>query len=106
MHVSRAKISGSKLSRCGARWVTTTKAMPGSVGMALNRCSSASTPPAEAPTPTMGKGVSIGSPLWGKRNVYAWVAPLRYANDRQIQSELLWVREATHGLFGARQKLS
>src|SRR5262249_52905490 len=31
-------------------------------GMALNKYSSASTPPAEAPTPTMGNGLSIGSP--------------------------------------------
>src|SRR5499433_1723826 len=50
------------LSRLGARWVTMTKAMPGSDGMALNKYSSASTPPAEAPTPTMGNGLSIGSP--------------------------------------------
>src|SRR5262245_41862046 len=62
MRVSRARISGSMLSRLGARWVTMTKAMPGSDGMALNKYSSASTPPAEAPTPTMGNGLSIGSP--------------------------------------------
>src|SRR5262245_56799627 len=62
MRVSRARISGSMLSRLGARWVMMTKAMPGSGGMALNRYSSASTPPAEAPTPTMGNGLSIGSP--------------------------------------------
>src|SRR5438045_2077902 len=59
MRVSRARISGSMLSRFGARWVTTTKAMPGSDGITLNRCSSASTPPADAPTPTMGKRLSI-----------------------------------------------
>src|SRR5262249_3737689 len=58
----RARISGSMLSRLGARWVMMIKAMPGSGGMALNRYSSASTPPAEAPTPTMGNGLSIGSP--------------------------------------------
>jgi hypothetical protein len=45
MRVSRARISGSMLSRWGARWVIITKAMPRSVGMALNRCSSASTAP-------------------------------------------------------------
>jgi hypothetical protein len=60
MRVSRARISGSMLSRLGARWVMTTKAMLGSAGMALNKYSSASTPPAEAPTPTIGKRASIG----------------------------------------------
>src|SRR5262245_28121522 len=59
MRVSRARISGSMLSRLGARWVTMTKAMPGSDGMALNRCSRASTPPAEAPTPTIGKRAAM-----------------------------------------------
>src|SRR5262249_6966457 len=62
MRVSRARISGSMLSRLGARWVTMAKDMTGSGDMALNRYSSASTPPAEAPTPTMGNGLSIGSP--------------------------------------------
>src|SRR5262249_40840869 len=69
MRVSRARISGSMLSRLGARWVTMTKAMPGSGGWALNRYSSASTPPAEAPTPTMGNGLSISSPSRRKRKV-------------------------------------
>src|SRR5262245_2387491 len=55
MRVCRARISGSMVSRFGARWVTTTNAIPGLGGIPLNRASSASTPPAEAPTPTMGK---------------------------------------------------
>src|SRR5262245_21531466 len=62
MRVSRARISGSMLSRLGARWVTMMKAMPGLEGMARNRLSSASTPPAEAPTPTMGKRASMAAP--------------------------------------------
>jgi len=51
-------ISAIRLSRSGARWVTTMKAMPLSVGMARNSPSRASTPPAEAPIPTIGKGWS------------------------------------------------
>src|SRR5262249_29461032 len=79
MRVSRARISGSRLSRCGATWVMMTKATPGSGGMALNRYSSASTPPAEAPTPTMGNGLSIGSPagIERKRVCLGWAAHAR-----------------------------
>src|SRR5215813_772968 len=108
MRVSRARISGSMLSRLGARWVTMTKAMPGSGGMALNKYSSASTPPAEAPTPTMGNGLSIGSPgrdrektglpaVDGSRQGYAKI----HANSKSLCR--LWT--ATQGRFGTRQKL-
>ena len=55
MRVSRARISGSMLSRFGARWVITTKAIPGSGGMVRKRPSKASTPPAEAADADDGK---------------------------------------------------
>src|SRR5262245_43211138 len=77
IEVWRARISGSRLSRLGARWVTTMNAIPGAAGMALNRCSSASTPPAEAPTPTIGKGASITAgqvPTFGKEASLAGAA--------------------------------
>ena len=47
-----------RLSRPGGRWVTITKAMPVSAGMPGNRPSSAFSPPAEAPMPTMGNCLS------------------------------------------------
>src|SRR5215469_14456468 len=43
------------LSRSGGRWVRTTNAKPLPAGRDLKNCSSASTPPAEAPMPTMGR---------------------------------------------------
>src|SRR5215469_6356360 len=43
------------LSRSGGRCVTTTNANPLPAGRDLKNCSSASTPPAEAPMPTMGR---------------------------------------------------
>ena len=58
MLVARPRISAKALSRPGARWVTTTKAMPLSAGIARTRLRSASSPPAEAPMPTM---VMLGS---------------------------------------------
>src|SRR5262245_31617389 len=107
MRVSRARISGSKLSRLGARWVTTTKAMPGSDGMALNKCSSASTPPAEAPTPTMGNGLSIGSPARGQEEtVCLWrVARAKVRQAPANSKRLCRLCNALLGRFGARQKL-
>ena len=52
----------SWLWRSGLRWVTTTKPSPGLSGTWRNRVPSASTPPAEAPMPTMGKlGRGIGT---------------------------------------------
>src|SRR5437660_3206834 len=105
MRVSRAKISGSMLSRLGARCVMMTKAMPGSAGIALNRYSSASTPPAEAPTPTMGKDLSIDSPVRkGKRLLGRATAPkLRRAlmNSKRLP---LTCGEM-HRRFAARQPL-
>src|SRR5919197_2886613 len=86
MRVSRARISGSMLSRLGARWVTMTKAMPGSGGMALNKYSSASTPPAEAPTPTIGNGLSIGSP--GREQERGGVYLPRVARGRRYAMRL------------------
>src|ERR1700738_5375841 len=53
--VARPIISASMLSRLGGRWVTTTKPMPLSAGVDLKKRSSASTPPAEAPMPTIGR---------------------------------------------------
>src|SRR6516164_6328693 len=107
MRVSRARISGSMLSRLGARWVTMTKAMPGSDGMALNKYSSASTPPAEAPTPTMGNGLSIGSPSRDREETGSAcggrLAPrLRQgpANSKSLCQ--LW--NGFGGRFGTRQK--
>src|SRR5262245_43759770 len=57
--VLRPMMSGSKLTRPWGRWVTSTKAMPGSPGMALKNSSKASIPPAEAPMPTMGNFLDI-----------------------------------------------
>ncbi len=54
--VVRDRISASRLARVGARCCTSTKAMPVSTGSAPSICEKASRPPAEAPTPTIGKG--------------------------------------------------
>src|SRR3979411_616759 len=50
--------SARMLSWFGARCCTSTKAMPGSVGMLEKNASNAARPPAEAPMPTMGKAAS------------------------------------------------
>src|SRR5499427_2005306 len=94
MRVSRARISGSMLSRLGARWVTMTKAMPGSDGMALNKYSSASTPPAEAPTPTMGNGLSIGSPSRDREETGLPAV----GGSRQGYAKILGIQRAFAGL--------
>src|SRR5262249_30664643 len=70
-------------------------------GMALNRYSRASTPPAEAPTPTMGNDLSIRSPsregstCLGSGRDYA----KRVTNSKRLCP--LW--PAIGGRFGARQ---
>jgi hypothetical protein len=51
---------GQQLSRLGLRWVTITDAMPGSCGMPPKKPCSASMPPADAPTPTIGTISSLG----------------------------------------------
>jgi hypothetical protein len=56
MAVQPARIAGRELSCPAPIWVMTTKAMGGGVGMARNSACSASTPPADAPMPTTGKG--------------------------------------------------
>ena len=53
--VSRPSSSVRWLSCVGSRCATTTKASPLSGGIAPNSFSSASSPPAEEPMPTMGK---------------------------------------------------
>lgn len=53
--VARPSNCGNLLSCSGSRCWTSTKAMPVSVGRCLTRRVKASNPPAEAPTPTMGK---------------------------------------------------
>src|SRR5262249_39958882 len=105
MRVSRARISGSMLSRLGARWVTMTKAMPGSGGMALNRYSSASTPPAEAPTPTMGKGLSIGSPAGEGEICLGGAARAKLRQPPTDSKRLCRTRGGMRSEFGARQEL-
>src|SRR6516165_1695061 len=55
MAVARDRISVSMLAWVGARCWTRTKAMPVSTGRACSICVKASSPPAEAPTPTTGK---------------------------------------------------
>src|SRR3982074_1030961 len=75
--------SARMLSWFGARCCTSTKAMPGSVGMLEKNASNAARPPAEAPMPTMGKaasmafsvgttGLSAGAKDWG----LVFLAPL------------------------------
>jgi hypothetical protein len=49
--------------------------------MALNKYCSASTPPAEAPTPTMGKGLSIRFPRQGKGKRLPAPLTSSYAKD-------------------------
>src|SRR5262245_20014692 len=55
MLVARERISVSMLSCLGSRCWTRTKAVPGLAGSAPSIAASASRPPAEAPTPTIGK---------------------------------------------------
>jgi hypothetical protein len=52
MLVRRDRSSSMTLLKSGDRCCTTTNAMPVSSGIAPKNCSSASSPPAEAPTPT------------------------------------------------------
>jgi len=54
--VHRDRSSSIWLLKSGERCWTTTKAIPVSSGMPLNRCSSASRPPADAPMPTTWLG--------------------------------------------------
>ena len=58
--VRRPMISASKDSRCALKWVMTTSAASSWSGIEANSCSRASTPPADAPTPTM-KNLSSAS---------------------------------------------
>ena len=47
----------------GSKWGTSTNAIPGSFGIAFSKCVNASSPPAEAPTPTTGNpGPSAPNP--------------------------------------------
>src|SRR5262245_15551981 len=63
MPVARDRISVSMLAWVGARCWTRTKAIPVSTGSARSICVKASSPPAEAPMPTIGKdGVSSRGP--------------------------------------------
>ena len=61
MGVYRAMISGSSDRRSGLRCVTITIAQPGSGGRLPKTDSNASSPPAEAPIPTMANGESFHS---------------------------------------------
>jgi hypothetical protein len=54
--VLRCRISVSMLAWLGSRCGTSTKPMPVSAGQARKKASKASSPPAEAPMPTMAKG--------------------------------------------------
>ncbi len=54
MPVARWSSSGMMPLRVGSRCWTMTKAMPLPVGTCDRKCSKASSPPAEAPMPTMG----------------------------------------------------
>ncbi len=60
--VARAKMSFRLLARSGARCCTMTKAMPVSTGRARRSSQVASSPPAEAPMPTMGNDMAPASP--------------------------------------------
>lgn len=53
MLVRRERISSIKLRKSGERCCTTTNAIPVSGRVRPKSCSSASRPPADAPTPTM-----------------------------------------------------
>src|SRR5579872_7274028 len=53
MRVRAPKILERSLRPCGSRWTTTTKAAPVASGKASKNASSAFTPPAEAPMPTI-----------------------------------------------------
>ena len=59
--VVRAKISLSKLPWVGSRCCTSTMAMPVSAGRWVSSWVKASSPPAEAPTPTTGKRSPSGA---------------------------------------------
>src|SRR2546427_547091 len=55
MVVDRGRISVSRLSCFGSRCCTRTNATPGSAGTWVSNDANASSPPAEAPMPTIGK---------------------------------------------------
>jgi hypothetical protein len=69
--------SGSKLAWPGCWCVTTTKAIPLSGGVFLKNSSSASSPPAEAPRPTMGKALAgaIGGAAGAPAQDEGWGSP-------------------------------
>src|SRR5262249_45133922 len=53
------------LSWLGSRWGTRTNAMPSRDSSARSSCMNASRPPADAPTPTTGKGRRVAWPPMG-----------------------------------------
>src|SRR3990172_1585535 len=59
MVVARERISASALGCLGARCCTKTNAIPVSTGSAWRRWVNASSPPADAPTPTTGHDGSV-----------------------------------------------
>src|SRR5215467_11190806 len=65
MRVARESSSVIALSWVGSRCGTNTKAIPGFAGKAFRRCVNASSPPADAPTPTTGNTGAFGL---GKRS--------------------------------------
>ena len=64
MAVARERISVNALACVGSRCCTSTNAMPVSFGKCLSNLVNASSPPADAPMPTTGKGspVETGRP--------------------------------------------
>src|SRR5512142_1780170 len=75
--VERDRISGIALCAVGSRCCTMTKAMPVSGGMGVKNCCIASSPPAEAPMPTILDlcGTDVLASSVGARRLARWLGP-------------------------------
>ena len=91
IRVARPRISDSILSRSGGRWVTTTNANPLPAGRDLKNCSSASTPPAEAPMPTMGR---LGIMIFTLRAYASFILLLVFIRSNGCWAPLFRMRSA------------
>ena len=111
--VTRASNWVSALGCSGSRCCTSTKAMPVSVGRCARSSVKASSPPADAPMPTMGKpagGAGFaggeGASRTGVRlGMQAFVPPLLKVGWRMVTRQVTLNRRGTLRRFGPLVRL-
>src|SRR5215469_2383463 len=116
MRVARESSSVIALSWVGSRCGANTKAIPGFAGRAFRRCVNASSPPADAPTPTTGNTGAFGlgkrSTVGGSAAALTRCAFLATAEDVPRVDELLalafvgFIAKTTYSMSAGRQRLS